>query len=1006
MVNLAKNILEMLTTASELTLEWSALPKIGSAVLSFREDTQPSDYMDIMKEKSQAAYDAYCRDLEAHSRSDYMGIPDQKLVLDYWEHCMETDTFPNSRDFADFAQASTEESEQMLKFLMGQWLTVPDFTVWLHGIANGLKLNEIAQTLELLPQMDSMIRRMEEGLKNLPGNGRGLARIRLITYQTVMEAKSTPTETLEEDIRNYYKISNNYPTMLSVIGTGRDIPHEAACATLDELLQENKPVIIPGNGGLGKTSLMLREAIRWAETGGIAVWMPLSASEADAVSEAQATEFYRLLTDSTPSDTQILLCIDNPYDGRETLENLRRAWPSKGRIRLLMAERSNRLSMLGDQSKDRLQGWFDNASVLELLGAEDADGEQFLEKDYRYLPLPEEPGRRRRILDACVTAFAKDIEESQREQILGRVLQTYDRPHVSLAELIYRTLFELSRNISKPESVALDWDEWERFIRDALHTDANANMYGVVAAFKLFDTPVTLSFFCRLFKKIDEWDLQSALYRQHMRNQMEPLIYDEDSETLQPKHDVIAELFFLFHKDTVSINRLMERVINEMDGEETEILLDQIVDKREFLHGSAYRIDIHYWDYLNQIRKRMESGKITLGTGGRANLCTGNFWLELQRMRRDGRESADTARLRAYLSENAPRLEPNFTGRTLHGMLKLYMEWGIWEARIGNLEEAEALFRKLLEINPNNIHARTELGRLLAAQRGREADAEAMLRKALEIDPNNLPPLTELGRLLAAQHGREADAEAVFRKALEIDPNNIHARTELGRLLAAQRERQADAEAVYKEALKIKPDNIPTLTELGRLLAQQRGQEADAEAMFRKALEIDPNNLPPQTELGRLLAQQRGREADAEAMFRKALEIDPNNLPPRTELGRLLAQQRGREADAEAMFRKVLEIDPNNIYALTELGRSLAQQRGREADAEAVYKEAMKIKPNNIPTLMMLAKLYENQERFSEAEKLYKKVCQIDPRHRRAKELIDRVRWLKKYRNKSLRWDD
>ena len=817
MANLVKNILEMLTTAGEVNLDWFAPLKIADAVLTFRENSEPSDYTDIMREKSKAAYDAYCQDREAHSRGDSIGLPDQEPVLSYWERCMNTNTFPNSQDFAAFADASAEESEQMLKFLMGQWMTVPDFTIWLSGIANRLKLDEISRTLEILPRLDNLTRQMAESLKNISENGRGISKIQYITYNSVIEARTACTD---KNTRDYYRITNEYNAMFRTISAGRDIPHKAACAKLDELLQEDKPVIIAGNGGLGKSSLMLRTAIQWAEAGGVAVWLPLSASSADAISESQAREFYDALLRSATNGANILLCIENPYEGfkaspeksASSFNILRKKWLGDKRIHLLMAERSSRLFILGGQNNDCLIGWFDNAYVLELQSAEKGDNawfqEWFQERGYHYLPFPEENGRRRRILDACITIRAKEIPREERDQKINLVLQQYDHSNVSLAELIYRALFEMSKFTSKAPDVLLDWDEWERFLHETLNIKANSNMYGVIAAFKLFDTPLTLSFFCCLFKnkKIDEWDLQNALDERAMSNQIEPVFYDSDNKTLQPKHDVIAELFFLFHKDTVSINRLMQHVIQEMNSEETEILLDQMVDKQEFLRGSAYQFDIRYQDYLNQIQKRMESRQITLGSGGRANLCTGNFWLKLQ-------QACNQEEIREYLVGNAPSMESfvrgkDFFGINFHGMARLYTEWGMWEQSRGNFIEAEQRFKDVLTMGmkEETLFARTVLGQFLAKQDGRKTEAEAVFQKALELDPNNIYALTGLGRLLAGQRGRETDAEDFLRKVLEIDPDNIPTLIVLAELYTNQG-KFSEAEKLYKKVCRIDPGN-------------------------------------------------------------------------------------------------------------------------------------------------------------------------------------------------------
>ena len=1024
MANLIQSVLKMLSSASDLSLSWSAVPKIGSAVFSLRDDMKPSAFPDIMRERSEEAYKAYCEDRTVHSREDSIGIPDKQAVLDFWSHCMETDTMPGIAAFSRFAKASEEESEQMLKFLLGQWMTVPEFTTWLHGLANTLKQDEIIRILRTLPRLDSIVGQIRETLNTQLQNMRSLSQVQFITVRSVAEARSACTG---EDVRNYYRINNSFPTMFPIICADRDVPHTAACEKLEQLT--GGPVIITGNGGQGKSSLMLREAVRWAESGGVAVWMPLSAFEAHVLSEADAAAFYRALTDAVPEEVPILLCLENPYDGRQSLAALQRAWPGGRRIRLLLAERSNRLPVLADMSKDRLQGWFDNAYVLDLSGRENDGGAQLQGKEYVWIPMPEDPARRQRILETCASVFAPDLPQEQTAELVARVMRNHNRRNVSLAELIYRALFELLPYVSKPESVVLDWDEWERFLQAHLGVATDADMYGMIAAFKLFDTPLTLPFFCRFFE-LNARKLRSVLERQHVPGQIEPIVYNTESETLQPKHDMIAELFFLFHQGTVSIDRLTGDVIDAMDSAETEILLDQMVDKQEFLRGSAYRIPIHYRAYLERIRKRAAAGTIALGPGGRANLCTGYLWLRQQEMRAQPAASAQKEAeeaLRAWLEQNAPEPVAGLSGRALHGMGKLYMEWGLWERENGYDSKAENHFRQVLIITPNGIPPRMGLGRLLAVQRGREKEAEAVFREAMKIDPDNIPPRTELGRLLAVQRGREKEAEDVFREALKIDSDNIPIRTELGRMLAEQRGREKEAEEIFRRALEINPDNIPPRTELGRLLGRQHGREREAEKVFRRALEIDPDNIPARTELGRLLGRQRGREAEAEEIFRRALEINPNNIPTCTELGRLLGKQHGREREAEKVFRRALEIDPDNIPVRTELGRLLGKQHGREAEAEALFKRALEIDPDNIPprtelgrllgrqrgrekeaedvlrcnirlhptnphSYSILAKLYERQNRYPEALQLYETLCERSPGNRYGIAGIDRVK--------------
>ena len=73
-----------------------------------------------------------------------------------------------------------------------------------------------------------------------------------------------------------------------------------------------------------------------------------------------------------------------------------------------------------------------------------------------------------------------------------------------------------------------------------------------------------------------------------MSHHSEPVIFRND--TLQPKHDVIAELFFLFHEKTVSINSLMLDLLQCMDEDEIESLLRNMVNKKEFQKGKKYHV--------------------------------------------------------------------------------------------------------------------------------------------------------------------------------------------------------------------------------------------------------------------------------------------------------------------------------------------------------------------------------------------------------------------------------
>jgi Flp pilus assembly protein TadD len=96
-------------------------------------------------------------------------------------------------------------------------------------------------------------------------------------------------------------------------------------------------------------------------------------------------------------------------------------------------------------------------------------------------------------------------------------------------------------------------------------------------------------------------------------------------------------------------------------------------------------------------------------------------------------------------------------------------------------EEAEAVFTKVLALDPGNTRALIGIGRLRLS-RDPSSAAESFL-KALARDPRNATALNDLGiaRDLLGEHDAAQDA---YRKALAIAPDDLPARVNLGLSLA------------------------------------------------------------------------------------------------------------------------------------------------------------------------------------------------------------------------------
>ncbi len=99
----------------------------------------------------------------------------------------------------------------------------------------------------------------------------------------------------------------------------------------------------------------------------------------------------------------------------------------------------------------------------------------------------------------------------------------------------------------------------------------------------------------------------------------------------------------------------------------------------------------------------------------------------------------------------------------------------------GRFDEAIALTRQELDVNPANGMAWSQLGDAYVRQ-ARWDDAVAALQRSIWINPYYSAPYILLGRAYAKK-GQPETAEEMLRRAIEYDPNNRAAHYLLGQLL-------------------------------------------------------------------------------------------------------------------------------------------------------------------------------------------------------------------------------
>ena len=309
----------------------------------------------------------------------------------------------------------------------------------------------------------------------------------------------------------------------------------------------------------------------------------------------------------------------------------------------------------------------------------------------------------------------------------------------------------------------------------------------------------------------------------------------------------------------------------------------------------------------------------------------------------------------------------------------------------GKLQEAERLYRAILQKKPNNPDANHNLG-VLVVSAGKPLEALPFLKQALDTNPeveqfwlSHIDALVKSGHFDEAQRLIEDSkkngvaieklkvlSERVQKTSLKIEPPQ----TQLDALLDHyQNCRFDDAEALAKSLTEEFPAHQFGWKVLGAVF-KNTNRVGESLGPLQKSVKLSPGDAEAHNNLGVTL-KDLGRFNEAEDSFRAAVAFNSNYAEAYNNLGTTLRGQ-SRLVEAEASLNRAIALKSDYAEAYNNLANTL-KEMGRLEDAEVRYKKALDIKPDFARAHNNLATTLKGLGRLEEAEESLRQAIALSP---------------------------
>ncbi len=313
---------------------------------------------------------------------------------------------------------------------------------------------------------------------------------------------------------------------------------------------------------------------------------------------------------------------------------------------------------------------------------------------------------------------------------------------------------------------------------------------------------------------------------------------------------------------------------------------------------------------------------------------------------------------------------------------------GVLAVSVNKTEAALPLFKTALEANPkieqfwlSYIDALTKeqqfenARQVLEQAKKQNVDEEKLSALERQLTPTgqiNEPKFNSL--LEHYQNGRFSDAEKLAVSITNEFPKHQFGWKVLGAILRATGRKSKAVDAI-QTAVTLSPQDAEAHCNLGITL-QELGRLDEAEASYTQAIALKPDYAEAHSNLG-ITLKALGRLDQALASYTQAIALKPDYAEAHYNLG-ITLQELGRLDEAEASYTQAIALKPDFAKAHSNLGNTL-KELGRLNQALANYRQAIALKPDYAEAHYNLGIALQELGRLDEAEASYTQAIALKP---------------------------